>query len=83
MSSRIVNLTYSNIKGDLIFENENQPNYLENNSSNFLIEPAITLRGGFEKLKLQLQYGYSVNLSNSNFRQDNSFLTLGLNFNFH
>ena len=82
LSSRIVNLSYSNVEGDLIFENVNQPNYLKNNSSNFLIEPALTVRGGFEKIKLQLQYGYSLNLSNSNFRQDHSYLTLGLNFNF-
>ncbi|MBA3705206.1 MAG: hypothetical protein H0W84_04725 [Bacteroidetes bacterium] len=83
VSSRFVNLSYNNINGDLIFEDVNQPNYLKDNSSNFLIEPALTIRGGFEKFKLQLQYGYSVNLSNSNFRQDNSFMTLGLNFNFH
>jgi len=82
VSSRIVNLSYSNINGDLIFENENQPNYLKTNSSNFLVEPALTIKGGGEKLKLQIQYGYSLNLTNSNFRQDKSFLTLGLNFNF-
>jgi hypothetical protein len=82
VSSRIVNLSYSNIEGDLIFEGANQPNYLKDNSSNFLIEPALTIRGGFEQLKLQLQYGYSANLSNSNFRQDSSFLTVGLNYNF-
>ncbi len=83
VSSRIVNLSYSNIKGDLIYHDVNQPSYLNDNSSNFLVEPAITLRGGFEKIKLQLQYGYSLNLSNSNFRQDNSFMTIGLNFNFN
>lgn len=82
ISSRFVNLTYNKIEGDLIFEDENQLTYLKNNSSNFLIEPALTLRGGFEKLKLQVQYGYSFNLSNSDFRQDDSFLTVGLNFNF-
>lgn len=82
VSSRIVNLSYSNIEGDLIFENIDQPNYLKNNSSNFLVEPALTLRGGLENIKLQVQYGYSVNLTNSNFKQDNSFLTIGLNFNF-
>ena len=82
VSSRIVNLTYSGIEGDLIFDNINQPSYLEDNSSNFLIEPALTIRGGFEKLKLQLQYGYSVNLSNSDFRQDKTFFTVGLNYNF-
>lgn len=83
ISSRIVNLSYSNIKGNLIFEDENQQDYLKDNSSSFLIEPALTVRGGFEKFKLQLQYGYSLNLSNSDFRQDNSFLTIGLNFNFN
>ena len=82
VSSRIVNLTYSDIKGDLMFENVNQPAYLKSNASNLLIEPAFTLKGGFEKLKLQLQIGYSLNLTNENFRQDNTFFTAGLNFNF-
>lgn len=82
ISSRLVNLSYNDIKGDLIFENINQPVYLKENSSNLLLEPAVTLRGGFENFKLQMQFGYSLNLSNSNFRQDNSFLTMGLNFNF-
>ncbi len=82
VSSRFVNLFYSNIQGNLMFDNKNQQDYLNENSSNFLLEPAITLRGGFEQFKLQLQYGYSFNLSNSDFRQDKTFLTLGLNFNF-
>lgn len=82
VSSRFVNLSYSKITGDLIFEDVNQPDYLNGNSSNFLIEPALTIKGGLEKVKLQFQYGYSFNLSNSDFRQDNSFLTISLNFNF-
>ena len=82
VSSRFVNLSYSNIKGDLIFAGEQQLTYLKDNNSNFLIEPALTLRGGLEKVKLQVQYGYSFNVSNSHFRQDKPFLTVGLNFNF-
>lgn len=82
ISSRIVSLNYSNIKGALIFEETNQINYLKDHNSHILLEPAITIKGGFEKIKLQLQYGYSLNLSNNDFRQDNSFLTVGLNFNF-
>lgn len=82
VSSRFVNLSYNKIEGDLIYENVNQSEYLKDNASNFLIEPALTLRGGFEKLKLQVQYGYSFNVSNSAFRQDDQFLTVGLNFNF-
>ncbi len=81
VSSRFVSLNYSNIEGDLTFDGANQQTYLKDNSSNFLIEPAITLRGGFEKAKLQLQYGYSFNVSNSNFKQDKNYLTVGLNFN--
>ncbi|HAH58535.1 MAG TPA: hypothetical protein DCL86_10325, partial [Bacteroidales bacterium] len=56
--------------------------YLNENNSNFLMEPAITLKGGFEKIKLQVQYGYSFNLSNSSFPQDRDYLTFGLNFIF-
>lgn len=82
LSSRIVNLMYNDIKGDLIYNGENQIDYLTDNKSNFLIEPAITLRGGLEKIKLQLQYGYSYNFSNKDFKQDNSFLTLGLSYKF-
>ena len=76
------NFMYSNIDGDLIFNSENQIDYLNDNKSNFLLEPAITVRGGLEKFKLQLQYGYSYNLSNSDFQQDNSYLTVGLNYTF-
>lgn len=81
-STRFVNLMYNNIEGDLIFGGDSQMDYLEKNKSNFLIEPALTLRGGMEKLKLQLQLGYSFNVSNSDFKQDKSSVTLGLNFNF-
>ena len=82
ISSRIVNLMYNNIKGDLIFDAENQIDYLTENKSNFLLEPALTVRGGLERIKLQVQYGYSYNLSNNDFKQDNSFLTVGLSFKF-
>lgn len=82
VSSRFVNVSYNKIEGDLIYQGDNLPQYLDENSSNFLIEPALTLKAGFEKIKLQLQYGYSLNLSNSSFRQDKSYLTVGLNFNF-
>ncbi len=67
----------------MIFKNEIQTAYLNKNSSSFLIEPALTVRGGLEKIKLQVQYGYRLNLSNSNFKQDKTFLTIGLNFNFN
>lgn len=82
VSSRIVNLRYSNIEGDLIYNGDDQAAYLRDNASSMLIEPALTLRGGLDKIKLQLQIGYSWNVTNENFRQDNEFITFGLNFNF-
>lgn len=83
VSSRFVNLHFTNIEGDLIYNGENQVNYLNDHSSNFLIEPALTLKGGIEKLKLQLQFGRSFNLSSENFKQGKEFMTIGLNFNFN
>lgn len=83
VSSRFVNLSYNKIKGDLIYDGKSQTDYLKNHSSNFLVEPALTVRGGFENMKLQLQYGYSLNLSTNDFRQDHAFLTVGLNFDFN
>jgi hypothetical protein len=82
VSSRIVSLNYSNIDGDLVFDGMNQRTYLSDNSTNFLFEPALTLRAGIEKLKFQLQIGRSFNLSNEDFRQDNGYATVGLNFRF-
>lgn len=82
ISSRIAHLTYSKIDGDLIFEGANQEDYLRDNNSNLLVEPALTLKGGLERIKFQLQIGHSFNLSNENFRQDHTYATIGLNFKF-
>lgn len=82
VSSRFMNISYHKIRGDLMYSNENQVDYLNRNSSLFLIEPALTLRGGFEKIKLQFQTGYSVNVTNSSFRQDHFYVSIGLNAHF-
>ena len=82
ISSRISSLNYFGIDGDLIFAGTDEVAYLKDNRSNFLIEPAITIKGGVEKFKIQLQLGYSANLSNSDFKQNKAYSTLGLNVNF-
>ncbi|WP_234570589.1 hypothetical protein [Rhodohalobacter sp. 614A] len=81
-STRLMNLNYSNVEGNLIFDGEDQVNYLTENRSNILLEPGITVRGGLERIKLQLQLLQSINLSNSDFKQDNTLLTIGVNFRF-
>ena len=82
-------VTYSNIKGNLMERNDdqsaegNQQAYLKSNKSNFMLEPAITLRGGWDFLKLQLQVGKSLNLSHPNFPQDEGWFSLGLSYRLH
>lgn len=81
VSTRFVNLRYYNVRGNLVIDSINQIDYLKTNNSYFLLEPALTIRVGFEKLKLQAQMGYSINLSEMNLRQDEAYITLGLNYN--
>lgn len=81
LSSRVVGLTYTNIKGDLIFSSENQQQYLRDNQTTLLIEPSLTLRVGVEKVKVQLQIVRSINLLNEGFRQDKVLISFGLNVN--
>lgn len=80
-STRLSSLNYGNIKGSLIFGSEDQVVYLTDNKSNFLIEPALTLRAGLQRVKLQLQLLKSFNLSNSDFSQEEGLVTIGLHVN--
>lgn len=77
-------LNYTNIRGNLMESSEGQSSdvsqqqYLKDNKGNFMLEPALTLRGGLEFLKLQLQLGKSFNLSHPNFPQDEGWVSIGL-----
>lgn len=75
-------LSYSNICGSLYLDGLQQERYLADNNSQFLLEPALTLRGGYERVKLQVQLLQSLNLTNSDFKQDNALISVGLNFHF-
>lgn len=79
-SARLASLNYANVEGNLIFDSEDQVAYLKDNKSSFLIEPALTLRAGLERIKLQIQLMKSINASNSDFKQDDTMLSIGLNF---
>lgn len=82
VSARFMGVTYTDIQGSLMFDGKDQANYLRNNSTIFLIEPAITLKAGFEWIKVQLQAGYSINASHIEFPQDRIHASIGLNFQF-
>jgi hypothetical protein len=77
-SLRVVGLRYSDVTGSLIFAGEDQVQLLSSQTEHTLLEPALTFRAGFETVKLQLQLGWSVNKSDSNFRQDEGHLTAGV-----
>jgi hypothetical protein len=77
LSGRLANLKYNNISGNLI----DDVDYLNANNSSWLAEPALTLQAGFEDVKLQLQFQYSYNLTNPDFVQDYSLVSLGLKVN--
>ncbi len=81
-SARISSLRYSNIQGNLIFGGVNQVTYLTDNKTSVLIEPGVTLRLGSEKFKLQVQVARSINLTTSDFKQDESLATVGIHYRF-
>lgn len=83
LSSRFTSLNYANIEGDLIFNGQDQIEYLSEANNNFLIEPALTFWIGFEKVKFQAQYGLSFNTTNQNFPMDNQWLSFGINTHFN
>jgi len=76
LSSRLVNINYNSVSGNYI-----DVNYLKSNNSYWLIEPALTLQAGFEYFKLQLQFQISENLTDPNFSQDYSLVSLGFKVN--
>jgi hypothetical protein len=81
-SVRMARLQFSRIEGDLFYEGEVQRQYLNERVHSYLLEPALTLRAGFDPLYFQLQIQRSYNLSYSDFRQDNSQTSIGISFRF-
>lgn len=82
-SSRIASLNYMNPNGELYYAGENITQKIRDKSNYFLVEPALTLRGGIEKVKLQVQFHKSFNLTDKNFPMENDLrATIGLNLQF-
>lgn len=78
LSLRTTGLHYGGVEGDLVFDSTNQKSFLEQQSGMLLLEPALTLRVGYNFLKLQAQLGNSYNITHPNFPQDKSWFTVGL-----
>ncbi len=78
VSSRIASLNYMNPKGSLVWEGEEQVAKRSEKSNYILLEPALTLRAGLPKVKLQYQLIGSMNLTEKNFPQQTTSSSLGL-----
>jgi len=72
VSTRLANLKYNSVSG-----NYYDVDYLKDNNSMWLIEPAFTLQAGAENVKLFLQFQLSENLTNPLFYQDYSLISIG------
>lgn len=85
LNKRIIDLSFSvNFKRlsydriESFDDNFEAASYLRNNSLQYLLEPALSLKSGSDKLKFKFQYGRSFNLTNPDFRQHRSYITLGV-----
>ena len=85
ISSRISTVKYTSFSQQNYPENELKNDYLDNNNLTgpmfMFAEPAVTIRGGYKFVKLQLQYGLTLNMTPNDIKQANNFSSLGLVIN--
>lgn len=85
-SYRIGIMSYTSISAHIASTNINNSYDLQKirGSSHAMSEPALTIRFGADKIKLQVQLGYSKDIQNVDFKynQDNWNLNFGLYFSF-
>jgi hypothetical protein len=82
LSTRVcgVNLSKPGTYSGLDSTNTANLDYLSAHPFSLLVEPAITLRGGWGPMKVQFQYGLSSNLTSPKLSQGTSNVSLGLYF---
>jgi len=82
VSLRLSGLRYNDIHftGELNSDDQDQIMYINRNPFSILVEPALTLRAGWEHVKFQLQLGYSVNATNPDLLQEDLNASIGMYF---
>lgn len=85
ISSRISTVKYTSFDQQNYPENELKNDYLDNNNLTgpmfAFAEPAVTIRGGYKFIKLQLQYGLTLNMTPHDIKHANNFSSIGLVIN--
>jgi hypothetical protein len=67
---------------DTLFDEVDQVAYLNGLETQFLLEPAITVRAGRDPIKVLAQLGGSRNLTTPDFRQIEKYLAVGVVYSF-
>ncbi len=84
-SARISGVKYSKFEQQNYSEQQLENDYLDGNklTGPFFVfaEPAVTLRGGYKFVKVQLQYGLTINTTPNDIKQANNFSSLGVVIN--
>ena len=85
ISSRISTVKYTSFSQQNYPENELKNDYLDNNNLTgpvfMFAEPAVTIRGGYKFVKLQLHMGRPLYLTPHDIKQAYNFSSLGLVIN--
>jgi len=79
LSLRGVNLNYYAFQNSYL-NTGGKWTYYSKDPNYYLLEPALTLRGGLPNIKLQLQLGLSYNMTDPEFKQEIYNINLGLFF---
>lgn len=81
-SSRFSFVKYNSFTQSNYTQQQLAEDYLDNNNLTgplfMFAEPALTVRGGYKFIKLQFQYGLTINMTANQIRQSNNFSSLGL-----
>lgn len=77
-AARLVRLSYFDIRG----ATDSDVAYLKAQPSQFLIEPVVNLRVGWESVRIELQVGHSFNMTNKAFLQKDDIASLGIVYTF-
>lgn len=79
LSTRLAGLNYHSVNYQAVESYDLlELQYVNDHKFSVLFEPALTIRGGWNKLKIQLQYVISSNISNPELQQEIQNLNLGL-----
>ena len=78
-SARFCELSYNQLdSGKTISTDKTELDYITDNKTSLLFEPALTIRGGWKYIKCQMQLGLSQNLTNPDFQQEVFNFNLGV-----